>query len=188
MPDENESGFKWWARYVIVPLVGGGGIITLVIALMNRPSVTPTTSSPGNNPNPTSTANLENRPKKPAVPGATETSPSAAPVVPTPASEPEKHVEIRAYSMDNRVDGHYERLAPNGTRKAHSGEHVMIEWGVSPLRTGEQLYLVIRPRSGSKDARPIQGKGQIIVQPTEYTTYSLEYNTGGIGRIELYVE
>ena len=27
-----ESGFKWWVRYVIVPLVAGGGVIALIVA------------------------------------------------------------------------------------------------------------------------------------------------------------
>ena len=33
---EIESGFRWWARYVLVPLVGGGGLIAVVVATIDR--------------------------------------------------------------------------------------------------------------------------------------------------------
>lgn len=35
MAETTESGFKWWMRYVVVPIIGGGGIIAIVIALMS---------------------------------------------------------------------------------------------------------------------------------------------------------
>jgi hypothetical protein len=40
MPD-SESGYKWWIRNVLVPLIGGGGLVTLIVAYLNRsaPSV-----------------------------------------------------------------------------------------------------------------------------------------------------
>jgi hypothetical protein len=34
MPEGNESGVKWWIRYVAVPLVGGGGVIAIIVALI----------------------------------------------------------------------------------------------------------------------------------------------------------
>jgi hypothetical protein len=39
-----EKGYKWWLRYVIVPLIGGGGVIALIVALLgqSQPSVAPT--------------------------------------------------------------------------------------------------------------------------------------------------
>jgi len=30
----NEQGCKWWFRYVLVPLVGGGGIVAVIVALI----------------------------------------------------------------------------------------------------------------------------------------------------------
>ncbi len=36
---EMEKGVKWWLRYVIVPLVGGGGVIALLVAFINKPDV-----------------------------------------------------------------------------------------------------------------------------------------------------
>jgi len=34
---EKESELKWWIRFVVVPLLGGGGVIALIIAFMQRP-------------------------------------------------------------------------------------------------------------------------------------------------------
>jgi hypothetical protein len=34
---EIETGVKWWMRYVIVPIIGGGGIVALIIAFMSNP-------------------------------------------------------------------------------------------------------------------------------------------------------
>jgi threonine dehydratase len=33
MPD-NETGFKWWLRYVLVPIIGGGGIVAIIVAFV----------------------------------------------------------------------------------------------------------------------------------------------------------
>lgn len=40
MPD-SEDGLKWWIRHVIVPLIGGGGLVAIVVALINRPPSPP---------------------------------------------------------------------------------------------------------------------------------------------------
>src|SRR6266849_10345534 len=52
MPEDTESGFKWWMRYVIVPIIGGGGIIAIVVAIVERPKPVPqetqSISSPAN--------------------------------------------------------------------------------------------------------------------------------------------
>jgi hypothetical protein len=34
MRDDTETGLKWWMRYVIVPIIGGGGIIAIIVALI----------------------------------------------------------------------------------------------------------------------------------------------------------
>jgi hypothetical protein len=43
---ETEKGIKWWIRYVIVPLIGGGGLIALIIALVNQPHVSKSIEEP----------------------------------------------------------------------------------------------------------------------------------------------
>lgn len=37
---ELESGAKWWVRYVIVPVLGSGGLIAIIVGFMNRPQPT----------------------------------------------------------------------------------------------------------------------------------------------------
>ena len=35
----SDTGYKWWIRYVLVPLVGGGGVVALLVAAyINRPT------------------------------------------------------------------------------------------------------------------------------------------------------
>lgn len=47
MPN-SDSGYKWWATNVLVPLVGGGGLVAIVVAYLGRPvpPVTPAPESP----------------------------------------------------------------------------------------------------------------------------------------------
>jgi hypothetical protein len=43
---EEEKGAKWWFRYVIVPIIGGGGAIAVITAYIAKPSEsTPATST-----------------------------------------------------------------------------------------------------------------------------------------------
>lgn len=41
----DELGYKWWIRYVAIPLIGGGGLIGLWLALSSKPSQSPATDS-----------------------------------------------------------------------------------------------------------------------------------------------
>jgi hypothetical protein len=55
--DDRERGFKWWLRYVIVPLIGGGGIVAIVVTTISSPTIKPHLSisvvpSPSTNANP----------------------------------------------------------------------------------------------------------------------------------------
>ena len=34
----SEHGAKWWIRYVVIPLVGTGGVTAVVVGLLSRPS------------------------------------------------------------------------------------------------------------------------------------------------------
>jgi hypothetical protein len=43
---ETEAGGKWWIRYVVVPLIGSGGIVAIVVALLNRPASSTETPGP----------------------------------------------------------------------------------------------------------------------------------------------
>jgi TonB family protein len=41
-----EDGLKWWLRYVIVPLIGSGGIVAIFVAINSYRSQTPPVSNP----------------------------------------------------------------------------------------------------------------------------------------------
>jgi hypothetical protein len=42
-----ERGLYWWVRYVIVPIIGGGGLIAIIVALIMGPSSSlPNTATP----------------------------------------------------------------------------------------------------------------------------------------------
>jgi hypothetical protein len=37
MSEAVETGIRWWLRYVVVPIIGGGGIVAIVVALIQKP-------------------------------------------------------------------------------------------------------------------------------------------------------
>ena len=41
-----ETGFRWWMRYVLVPLIGTGGAIALLAAWINKPVQQPQSGAP----------------------------------------------------------------------------------------------------------------------------------------------
>jgi hypothetical protein len=46
--NEREHGVRWWLRYVIVPLVGGGGIVAIAVAIISNLTIkSPTSTSVG---------------------------------------------------------------------------------------------------------------------------------------------
>lgn len=44
--DSKESGARWWFKNVIVPIVGSGGIVAVIVAIVNRPSQQPSAPQP----------------------------------------------------------------------------------------------------------------------------------------------
>jgi hypothetical protein len=32
----DETGLRWWIRYALVPLIGGGGLVAVLVAVINR--------------------------------------------------------------------------------------------------------------------------------------------------------
>lgn len=43
---EADTGYKWWIRYVLVPIIGGGGVVALLVAYINRPLPPPSAPTP----------------------------------------------------------------------------------------------------------------------------------------------
>ena len=40
-PSHSEAGMKWWVRYVVVPLIGSGGVIAFIAAITGPPTPPP---------------------------------------------------------------------------------------------------------------------------------------------------
>ena len=75
-----ETGARWWIRYVVVPLIGGGGVVAIVVALVQKSDPVP----------------------HPRQPTASQATPSPAPVV-KPAKESERTNVIQG--GDKNVQG-----------------------------------------------------------------------------------
>ena len=41
-----ERGLYWWVRYVVVPIIGGGGVIAIIVAFIARQSSLPSGATP----------------------------------------------------------------------------------------------------------------------------------------------
>ena len=64
----DETGLKWWIRYVVVPLVGGGGIIGIILSQMGHlPNSSSVTSSGGTDTTQTRRSSSTDSPKKPLI-------------------------------------------------------------------------------------------------------------------------
>jgi hypothetical protein len=165
---DNESGLKWWMRYVIVPIIGGGGVIAVVVAVMEKPGVPPSISDHGSV---TDKAPFK-EPEKPEQP-------------PVLTNKPPENMEFLALSGTVGADGHREILAPGGKRRAHRGEQVIIEWFVEPHQTG--LTFVIK-EPGKNFRQPAEDKGEVRRTVTVGGLYSLETVDGTLATLELNVE
>ena len=113
MEGELETGFKWWVRYVIVPLLGGGTIVTLIIAL----------AKPGNNTQSPPDARQQTA-KKQYIPPKEDPK-----LISTDHPDPKFPVDNRVTSLnyqvksgESKINGGAEILAPNGSRPARAGE------------------------------------------------------------------
>ena len=60
---ETEMGSKWWIRYVAVPLLAGGGLVALIVALTPKPVVPDLTVQPAQGGLPLTTTAIEAPPR-----------------------------------------------------------------------------------------------------------------------------
>jgi hypothetical protein len=76
IPETKEPEWKWWLRYVVVPLIGSGGIIAIVAAIIMRPvpPTHPQGASERINPSPALSPNSQ--PTKTVTPNAVSGSPA----------------------------------------------------------------------------------------------------------------
>jgi len=55
---DGDTGIKWWARNVLVPLIGGGGLVTILVAYLNRAPSSAPPPTPDNKPAATDTGHI----------------------------------------------------------------------------------------------------------------------------------
>jgi hypothetical protein len=195
MSEEKEAGIKWWMRYVIVPILGGGGIIALIVALIGRP----VDHSPVVDHGPVVDTKVPSVDTK--VPSSdsgkqSDGKPSDGKFVPNDKISfinrtlRPKYVEFMAYSGDIKVSGRGEMIVPTGKesgyRAARRGELVEFEWAVDPYEG--PLYFVTRPRSGGATAIPVDTKGFIRIRLYESANYTLDVPTGTLTKFWIDVE
>jgi hypothetical protein len=81
MPDdEKEAGLRWWLRYIVVPLIGGGGAIAIVVAVLDYKART-------NDPAATHPAATTSQSKPDTPSKSTDTSIQSSPPLIAPVSE-----------------------------------------------------------------------------------------------------
>jgi formylglycine-generating enzyme required for sulfatase activity len=106
--DKIETGYKWWVRYVIVPLLGSGGVVAIVVALIaNGPNTgvlvpTPSALAPitSNTDDPIHTVSPGLVPDTPPMLPATTTSIPQVPTTPEPAAGTVRALDINGVKME----------------------------------------------------------------------------------------
>jgi hypothetical protein len=83
MAESTETGLRWWMRYVIVPLLGGGGVLALIVAAALH-SIDSKNSDQPQKPPAAIDPTRSSEPHKSLVPRPEATSPKA--VAPKPAA------------------------------------------------------------------------------------------------------
>lgn len=128
---ENETGAKWWFRYVIVPILGGGGVVAIIFS-----SLTHTTHSSDD----------------PHLTQSTPGAPSQVPAGSNPAALPQTVPITSERSSDFYLRG----ITHEGTFRGESivlphGEAISVVWKVEPeiLKGGSlSLYYSSELRHG----------------------------------------
>jgi hypothetical protein len=124
MPGETESGLKWWIRYVVVPLIGGGGLIAVFIALLAR---NPQTNSPSNispavsTPSPTVSTNQSPSP----LSSSPQTSPNNPTASRTPTIAPTRRPTATGTPIikDSQAEDNFKGLLRNARQAFGVGQY-----------------------------------------------------------------
>lgn len=102
---DTEKGHRWWLRYVIVPLIGGGGMVALVVAWINRPTA-PKPEPPvvGAQAEPDSATTPPTDPSSKLVePNPQTSAPSSEP---SPATGPSAQISYGSIALQSDADCH----------------------------------------------------------------------------------
>jgi hypothetical protein len=106
-----ESGLKWWLRYVIVPLLGGGGVVAILISQNGRKHKVVDPNPPSNS-NPITPAQIQSAASQPVSTGSNSgtgakppSDPAPTPVRPDPTPQGTKASTVACVFRVNREKG-----------------------------------------------------------------------------------
>jgi len=110
-----EQGLKWWIRYVIVPIIGSGGVIAIIVALLNSVK-TP-------------------QPIQPLTSTPTSVSPTQIPIEPTTVPPPPTCVSSLTSPQANAI-------LDNGRRDGLDNIVWDFDWSDCPGASEYHLYVI----------------------------------------------
>jgi hypothetical protein len=133
--DGPETGLKWWLRYVFVPLIGGGGIIAIIAALISQPGATikpaeRASSTPTVVQKPEATPEVQRTPSHHKVtadprPAKSENTQETKPLAPQVVEQPDKPDldALQFYIYDRTIGGPLDRTTTNYLGRSFSLPH-----------------------------------------------------------------
>ena len=204
----DETGWKWVVRYVIVPTIGGGGLVALIVAYIMRPQppatpqntqAAPTQQAPA--PAPPAHSPKNESPDTPTKPDENQNKSKPALLFVIKDLGGEFH--SGANNTGNRQTGNTE----NGGRQASNrqtgnaayeytqtdissqeatihvakGDTLHFEWDV-PNANGQLYFVVVDPKSSRM---PVGNKDKIYVAIDGNSTFSLEDAGGALRTVHV---
>jgi hypothetical protein len=180
MPEGTETGIKWWMRYVVVPILGGGGIIAMIIAVIQRPTPSglPVVSQPLNR-----------------IPTVAEPSKSVEKVKDAPRASqkkprPDPNIGFYAISENSGIQRKGISVVLGETvtfywSVDHRGDHLTLECGQierAPGPHGETAYIYHRTDPGSKTWKNLASAGKQEVEVNwDFYACGLSDNVANVG-------
>lgn len=154
MSDEKEAGWKWWLRFVIVPLIGSGGIIGLFLGL-RQPAKAP--SEPSAQMSRSASNQTEDIPQK-NKPAESHRETKAH------ASEVKDEVEFFYFITDDDV-------APRSKDAVAAGSTITVQWFVKGF--DGVLTLVEKKGDVIESSNPVSNSGswKFSLNPGIYKIY-----------------
>jgi len=201
MGDEKETGIKWWMRYVIVPLIGGAGVLGVFIAYIGKPPATPEKPSaqsqivqaqsmqPQNVPSTTSPAAEPPAGKKSAeeikpepVRSAVKTRPAPSKPINQPKQTPEIKPQTPAPEPDRRdlvkffISDEDDSHMSNTTFSFEYGKRFSITWDATPVISKGKITMVWGIEGGQFPGREDESKGLKRLTCRNVNGHTLTFN------------
>ncbi len=152
---DSETGWRWWLRYVIVPLIGSGGVVAIVVALI---------MSRGNHSGSNALQSERDQKEYSQIVNHSPTPTPTAVVQPAPDASPQKQTvePERFYLSSDSVKSATRRVWIN------AGTTVVAHWNIPEAKNG--LIFITKVDFRYEEAREIPNAGDLPIhadQPTE---------------------